>query len=384
MDQAPRVAVLVETSTSWGRRLIRGIGNYVQSHQAWRLTIEPLGINQRVRLPAGWRGEGIIARVNTPTLARQLAGTGVPVVNISGVELPGVKFPCVKTDERRIAELAVGHLQDQGIKRFAYCGESRRGYARGRVEVFSDVVAAAGHECRVFWSNRPAGRNRWRDGSRDLVGWIKRHPDPVGILAWNAISARRVAEACLVAGLRVPDEAAIISVDTDDLLGEVVRPSLSGVRLSMERIGYEAAALLAAMMAGKPPPREPLLIEPQAVVARQSTDILAIDDPLLRDAIRFIRDHDSEPIGVPDVLRAVPIARRVLERRFKEVIGRSPAQEIRRVHIERAKKLLSETHLPIPKVAEASGFRYVEHMILVFRKKVGDTPLAYRKRVQAG
>lgn len=131
-------------------------------------------------------------------------------------------------------------------------------------------------------------------------------------------------------------------------------------------------------MAGHAPPSHPILIPPTGVTPRQSSDILAFKDPLLRNAIRFIRDHAHEPIQVQDILSHAPLSRRMLEIRFREELGRSPASEIRRVRLDRAKRLLMETDLTLPRVAEACGFAEPSSLARTFRKVFGMSPTSYR------
>lgn len=164
----------------------------------------------------------------------------------------------------------------------------------------------------------------------------------------------------------------------------MVHPPISGVDVPVKRIGYEAASRLDQLMRGEAASPHETRLMPLGVTIRQSTDLVACDDPQVREAMRFIHDHAHEGIDVRDLIKAVPMARRSLERRFQEFIGRSPAEEIRRTKIEKVRRLLGATDLPIPDIAEACGFNYVEHMIPVFRKYHGVTPSRYRKIARLG
>jgi LacI family transcriptional regulator len=148
----------------------------------------------------------------------------------------------------------------------------------------------------------------------------------------------------------------------------------------MEKLGYEAAKLLARLMAGKRAPRKPVHLPPVRVVVRQSTDVMAIIDRDMVQVLRYIREHANEPITVRDVLRAVPVSRRALEQRFRALLGRSPLQVIRRAHIERAKQLLTDTDMQMPAVADASGFANAARLSLLFRRETGMTPSEFRHR----
>lgn len=192
----------------------------------------------------------------------------------------------------------------------------------------------------------------------------------------------QLTEACRQVGLRIPEDAALLGAEDDDLYCELARPALSSVRVPAEQIGREAAALLDRLLDGARPPRQPILLPPQGVVARRSSEVLAIDDPDVVAAARFIRGHGHLPLFVADVLREVPVERRSLERRFRKALGRGIWEEIRRVHVERAKRLLAETDQSIKAIAKQSGFTDFRHMAVVFRKELGLSPTAYRSRVR--
>ena len=376
-----RVAILVDTSTGWGRRLIHGIVQYGQVHGRWQFWIEPHGRHEHLRPPPGWSGEGIIARVSTPLMARELRAQRVPVVNISGIRLREQAFPVVTTDHVAAGRLAAEHFLDRGFRHFGYCGILKFTYVASQFHGFEDAVVAAGFSCDVY-DNRDRG-NDWRSQQADLIRWIRRLPKPAAIFSW-AGKGRAVLEACSVIGMRVPEDVAVLDGDEDELLNYATTPPMSGIHVPSELIGREAAAMLDRLMMRRKRRHEPpVLLKPTHVVVRQSTDTLAIDDSDLATAIRFVREHAAEPIGVEDILRKVPIARRSLERRFEQVLGRTPAAEIRRVRLETAQRLLIDTDMPVPSVAESSGFGSPEYLSYAFKRALGQTPLKYRSLMRA-
>jgi LacI family transcriptional regulator len=181
----------------------------------------------------------------------------------------------------------------------------------------------------------------------------------------------------------VPDEVAVVGVDNDDLLCNLSEPPLSSVILNPVRTGYEAAELLDQMLAGQPVAGGIRRVKPTGVVTRQSSDVLAITDAEVSQAIRFIREHAVEGIKVEAILAAIPVSRRVLESRFKKLLGRTPHDEILRVQLERVKQLLAETDLPLRVIAERAGFKHVEYLSAVFKQHVGHPPSEYRRRLTA-
>lgn len=381
--RSPQIALLIDTATDWGRRMIRGIGRYARQQGHWDIWLEQRCQHAPGRLPPGWRGDGVIARVADRAMARHLAGGPKAVVNVSTARIPGVCLPTVAADLRVAARLAVEHLLDQGFRHFGYFAPLGLSYVDIHYDSYVERLAEAGHSCSLLAARRGTGPNAlWRARQRDLQRWLTALPKPVAIVTWTSERGREVLYACRTLGLLVPEQVAVLGGDEDTLLCETCNPPLSGVALTSERIGYEAAALLHRLLQGQPPPAEPMLIEPTRVVVRQSTDILAIDDPDLARAIAYVRAHAGQPIQVRDVLRAVPVSRSWLERRFQESLGRSPAEEIRRVHLERAKQLLAETDMPVPEVAAASGFRSREYLAYAFKQATQSTPREYRTRVR--
>lgn len=375
LAQHPLVAVLVPASTGWGRSIISGVAAYANRHGPWHLHVEPEG--ERRGLPHGWKGDGIIARLSTPAVAKAVLGRGCPVVNVSGIRLEGLRQqpPRVSYDLRATGELAAEHFLDRGFRNFAYVGPPKLSYVREHQQAFTARLDRAGYPCHghaLQTGLEIAGRP-----SR-LLEWLKSLPKPVGLLTWAAIQGRFVIDACRRAGLFVPEDVAVLSGVEDPLLCEVSQPQLSAVSVNPDQIGETAAEILQLLIDGRPIPPLPIRIPPLGIITRQSTDTLAIDNPDLVQAIGFIREHAMKPIHVDDVLQAVPMSRRSLERAFQESLGRSPAMEIRRVRIERAKQLLATTDLPIPKVAQASGFGTGEYLATLFRQVTGITPLKYR------
>lgn len=382
-NQPPRVAVLVDTSTTWGRQIHRGIHRFSLKNGPWHIFFEARGQEERIRVPTGWKADGVIARVGRADMAQELKALKVPVVNVSGIQLPGVDFPRVTTDLEASARMAAQHFINRGFRHFAYFTLEGLAYVTTHHRVFADAVAAAGCDFASFKTRPLTGAEPdWNLDLAQLGDWIRSLPKPVAILAWNPSSAREIIYACHLSGILVPEEVAIMSGAEDELLCDALFMPISAVKPAGEQLGHEAARLLEALMQGRPVPEQPVMLEPLAVVARRSTDTLAIQDRALVRALSYIRENDSQRIGVKDVTRHSGVSRRALEQRFMQVLRRTPASEIRRVHLERAKRLLAETDLSIPDVAEASGYGSPEYMAGIFRSELQTTPLKYRKEIR--
>jgi LacI family transcriptional regulator len=230
------------------------------------------------------------------------------------------------------------------------------------------------------------GRNRDRyHWHSDIRRWLKTLKFPLGLMAAHDNRARMVIDTCRQLGLVVPHDVAVIGVDNDRLVCEMSQPTLSSVAPNAREIGYRAAELLERMISGKCPPAGDVLVPPVGVVARESTDIVAVDDPDLNLAVRFIRQHIAEPFAVADMLREMSVSRRWIEYRFQERFGRSPHEYVCEARVERARQMLIEAdNLPLHQIADACGFNSARGFRLVFCRLTGMTPSQYRRAARAG
>jgi len=385
-EPVKRIAILVDTSTSWGRDVIGGVHRYSRENAGWQLFVEPRGVEQRRWLPTAWQGDGVIARVGFSELATKLTELKLPVVNVSGITLPYVNFPRVVSDQVAAANLAAEHLLVRGFRNFGYFSLLGLEYVAEHQQAFLARLRMEGHSADVFSVSPQLGAEPdWNLDMKRLGKWLKSLPKPLAVFTWNSSSARELIYACMQTGLAVPEVVAVLSGTDDDLFCEVTPVPISAVKLDCEQVGYRAAAELHAMMQDPhaPPPAE-VIIPPKCIVERQSTDTLAVADPAIVKALRFIRENPAQVINVNDVAARAGLCRRALEIRFQNLIGRSPASEIRRVRIDHAIDLLQRTNLPIAMVAERSGFSSPEYMASVFRNQLATTPLQYRKREKTG
>ncbi len=380
-----RIAVLIETDSSAGCRMIRGISNYAERHGQWHLLLDPRDHEHRSALPDGWHGHGIIARITSQKQLEQLQDRRLPLVNVDDVIDPPSGIASVITDEKALAEMALAHLLDRGFRQFAYFAPPSLDYSKRRGEAFAQHVNAAGYECAVYKPGYRAGRRLgWGERLKRVERWMRTLPKPIGVLAVDANRGRQLSEICHLSGVRVPDDVAVLGGSLDELLCDVASPPLSSINVASERIGHDAAQLLDAMMVGHEPPAYPIEVPPRGVQSRQSTDLLAIDDEEIVDALRYIRQHACRGIIVEDILRQVPISRRSLEIQFRKYLGRSPAREIRRVQLERSRDLLGRRELSITEVALACGFANATRFGVAFKKDTGKTPHTFRKELLAG
>jgi LacI family transcriptional regulator len=386
----PRVAVLVETHIGPGRDMLRGIARYVRESGPWALHLEP-----RIHLFADgwepkwlstWRGHGIIARFETNSVVAAARRAGVPAVDVLG-DAPDRHFPLVHVDDTAIARLAAEHLLERGFRQFGFVSRANRHWSARRLDGFRQAVGKHGFSCSVLEvSDFEDLGEAWDGFIEQAAAWIRQQPKPLGLMLCSDHMGPPLTQACRQAGVAVPEEVAIVGVDNDDPLCAICDPPLSSVCPNHEQVGYQAAALLHRMMSGmsSPPPRQqPMMIAPRAVIVRQSSEVSAIDDPVISFALTMIRENACNGLQVRDVAEHVPVSRSVLQRRFRSVLGRSVHEEIVRMQLRKAQELLRETELPLRVIAEKTGFNHQEYMGAVFKSRLGATPGQYRRRHHA-
>jgi LacI family transcriptional regulator len=378
MARLPHVALLIETSRSYGRGVLVGVRRYLSEHRPWSVYLETRALeSEGPPWLRGWRGDGILSRTVSGALARRLRATSVPVVELRSHRLLP-RAPWVGVDNRALGEMVASHLLDRGFRNFGLLALDTEDFFRERCENFVSTLRARGFRCDVLKS--PAGP--WEAQQRALVRWVRGLARPAGVMACTDQLGFWLLDACARAGIAVPEEVAVVGVENDEALCAMSRPPMSSVALPTERIGYEAARILDRLMRGRSVPTRRTSIEPLGVVARQSSDVVAVGDARLAAALRHIREHACSGIGVDDVLRAAPMSRSTLERGLRKVLGRSPHDELLRVRLEGAKRLLAETDLKLSAVARRSGFLHVQRLCERFRAAFGETAGRYRARMR--
>lgn len=411
----PLVGLFVETGTSAGREILAGIARYVRNNGPWDLHLDPRPqIYDPNWMPLWldrWRGTGLIARVQSPSLAAAMAATGVPVVDVlgeagrepadgasegatlfesisagrKGSPSQRAGFPLVCPDDAALGRLAAEHLLDRRFQHFAYVGVRGAGWSARRRRAFAAVVAQHGCHCEVL--EEEAGSldddawDRFIDIAADAIrGW----PKPLGLMLGDDHLAPQVAQACERASAAVPEDVAVVGVGNDEPVCMAFNPPLSSVDANHAEVGYRAALLLDRLMNGAIAPEaarraSPVLVGPRTVVERPSSGASAIGDPLVAAALQRIREEACRGVQVADIAERLEISRSALQRRFRAAMGRSVHDEIVRVQIQRAKELLLDSSLSLGEVADRAGFNHREYMGSVFKARLGQTPGQFRR-----
>jgi LacI family transcriptional regulator len=388
MSGVPKVALLIETSREYGRGVLRGIVHYARLHGPWAFYITPGDFEQALPKMEQWGGTGIIARIANAKVAGSILATGLPLVamDLSEKQLaansPLSKVCEIISDSYHAAQLAANHLLERGFPNYAFVGIADKVWSVRRRNSFVKHIQQAGYTPHIYEPPKNKSDQEWGREQKSMAEWLRNLPKPIGLMACNDDRGRDVLEACRAAKVSVPEEVAVIGVDNDSLLCELANPPLSSVVLNAEHGGFEAAALLDRLMSGRATAQERIVVEPLQVVTRRSTDVVALEDVEVAHALQFIHENAGRPIQVKEIVEALDISRRTLEIRFRRAIGKSMNERIQQAHLERAKRLLLETDLPLPKVAEAAGYNSPSYMAVVFHKAFAMTPARFRNHVR--
>ncbi len=365
-----------------------GIAKHCRLYGPWQLFLEPpsyrlshVGGTPQEFHPEQWLADGFI--VSRPEIPPEIIRTGLPIIGIDVRDIiPGM--PNIIGDSVLIAQMAANHFLSHGFRRFSYCGYADIRWSRERGESFIDHLADAGYSTETFWIPEPQFSLPEQEESLRLGEWLRMLPKPRAVLVCNDDLSREVLMACQIAGIRVPDEVAILGVDNDKMICLLTNPPLSSIALDFEQAGFEAARLLDQMMSGAVQAQDQrITLNPTHLCERLSTDVMAVEDADIANALRYIREHAKQVIQVDDVVHATTISRRSLQMKFQQVLGRTINDEIRRARINHICYLLTETNLSITQIALELGYSGAEHISRFFSAEKGMTAQEYRNRFRA-
>lgn len=383
-----RVALLIESSRAFGRGLLTGIAAYSMTHGPWTFYHEERSIDDPI--PQGlkrWNPQGCIGRI-WPTLEMPVRRLGVPTINVLGEsDIPGM--PRLAPNDALISQSAVEHLINRGLRQFGFCGFRDLRFSELRKIAFREALAERGFSVSEFedgGAERPAGlvafEQKWLHQLRRMGDWLRGLPKPVGLMACNDVRAYQVSNACREVGILVPDEVAIIGVDNDPTLCELATPPLTSIDPNAPKVGYESAALLHRLVDTQETPPYEVLVEPTGIVSRRSSDVLAIPDRDVVEAVRCVRDRACQGFTVENLVDHTAVSRSTLDRWFSRYLGHSVSDEITRVRIERVKELLATTNLVVEDLSRLAGFSHPETMYRLFKESCEQTPSEFRRARQ--
>jgi len=377
MSKSLKVILLLESSREYGRQLQLGITRYSYFNGPWTFYREPGGRDRALPQLKDWGANGIIAHAKNAAAAHKIMDTGIPAI-VKGFKVEGC--PLLDADNRAIGIMGAEHLIDCGFRSFAYCGYDDLYWSLEREKAFIERIEQEAFDVLLYQQPRSRRQRSWDRELAHMAQWLELLPKPVGLMTCVDDRSQHVLHACKMVGLDVPADVAIIGVDNDELICSLANPQLSSVSLAAQRAGYETAGLLDRLMAGEEVDNPVVITQATHVVTRQSTDVMAMDDRMVAKALQYIRSHATDAIQIADVIKAVPISRRALQKRFQAVLGRTILDEIRHTRVGMVAQMLTETNLSVAQIALTCGYPGIDHISRSFGNIKHMSPLAYRKR----
>lgn len=377
-DRACTVAAIV--SPLMLRRLEPGLADFVDR----RLSFHPIDWNQPVnRLISDLvrlQPDAILAEYDAGHIESLLSMRKPMVVLMADLLISGTV--CINIDDHRLGYIAAGHLHSRGIRHFAWYGRDFQ-HAPERLRGFTDFLAERGLIAQIRHEPEQDFRQdhgtAWKSPDSDLIEWLGNLERPVGVLAAHDSLGRTLAEACAEAGLDIPDDVAVLSASDDGAVCALAHPPLSSIVIPWDALGRAAGRCLRSLLAGEPPPDDPLLIAPIQVRTRKSSDVIAQTHPLVAKALRHARDHLMELRDVAQWAREVGTHRRGLERAFQQELRKSPLEMLQRLRVTRARELLLQTDRPLSWIAEQCGFSQQEKLSTHFKRIMHIPPSVFRR-----
>ncbi len=365
--------------------MLQGILNYVRVYGPWSIHIAAGGTSD-LKMPdlRHWKGSGILGRVTTDVLARDILASKLPAVlfNPDNAYLdsshPFSKYSRTQSDSPAIGQSAAEYYLGKGFQNFAFVGAAHGpNWSLWRGEAFVTRLSKAGKKCHVY----PLPTRQLTDWDTErphLCTWLKKLPKPIAIFVANDNRAQQILDACLVAEIGVPYEAAVLGVNNDVLVCETCIPPLSSIALDAEKAGYEAARMLDELMLHRGARQQVMTYGPSGVASRASTETIQVADRLVIRALEFIRINGGLMIRVSDVANHLGVTPRWAEMRFQQTLGQSIQETIQRARMSTVCAMLTETDLSLNAISKKCGFSHPNHLCALFKHLFGTTMSAYR------
>jgi LacI family transcriptional regulator len=354
---------------SYDQSAHEGIARYV-GEKGWHLNVSIL---KDFQLPQHWQGDGIITSLNdSQSLEAFVLAANVPTVDLS-IWRQDIDLPRVVADNAAIGRLGAEHFLEIAYPHCAWFALADNPVSQSRYKAYHARLEEAGISCIRLDTERP------QDGNF-ITEKLLALPKPCAIYTKSDYDSAWIASLCHNAGIAIPEDIAILGADDNRLICENQLVPLSSVRHDLQTIGYRGAALLDQLMRGITPKNKLTLIQPKGITIRQSTDYLAVTDPLILRVLDYLKSNLRRPIGTNDLVREFDTSRRSLETKFRAAMHCSVREHLIQIRLKEAQKLLRTSTEPVEQIAAMTGFCHSPHFSNTFKKKFGITPKSFRTR----
>jgi len=380
-----KIILLTDFAEEYGKSLLRGITKYSREHGPWvfcrmpEFYRESKGVDGILAWAREWGADGIIGQFYNDHDVHKLEAAGIPIISQDFKERHDY-LPNITGGYKQAGMMGAEYFLKKGFRHFAFYGFKDIVWSRERSMGYEERVKAAGYEVNYFEHRKSRSRELWYYKPSSLSEWLINLPKPIALMTCDDNQGLHITEACRHAGIRIPEEVAVLGVDNDAMLCELSDPPLSSISLDAEKGGYEAARLLEQMIRSGSGEAADIIVEPTQVVTRHSTDIYATNDTYIATALRFIHQNIDKNLKVEDVQRQVPLSRRSLEKRFHQITGYPVYEYIYNLRIEKFTERLLETDMTIFEIALDLGLNDSKNIARQFKQIKGCTPVKKKKK----
>ncbi|MBL0739644.1 AraC family transcriptional regulator [Chryseolinea lacunae] len=380
-----KIILLSDFAEEYYKNLLRGITRYSKDHGPWTFCRMPqyyretIGIDGILEWAHEWGADGIIGQFYNSEEVTEFTKANIPVIAQDFKER-FTNIPNITGAYHETGRLGADYFLKKGFKNFAFYGFNNIVWSRERAQGFEERVKEAGYDVHYYEHKELRTRDLWYYKPSELSRWLQSLPKPIALMTCDDNQGHHITEAAGHAGIRLPDEVAVLGVDNDEMLCNLSDPPLSSINLDAEKCGYEAARMMEKMITQKNFVARDIVVKPTHIITRHSTDIFASNDKYIVNALKYIHENLDKNLKVDQVLREVPLSRRSLEKRFIQTTGYPVYEYIYNQRIEKFTQKLLETDLTIFEIALDLGLTDSKNIARQFKQIKGLTPVEYRKK----
>ena len=378
-----RILILIDYSSEFSRRLLRGLIQYSKDHGPWLFYRLPTyyktmyGKEGIVEWAKSWKADAILAKWDHEG-TNLLSTLNIPVV-LQNFKSRSPHFSNLTGDYYGTGEMAAKFFIKRRYRNFAFYGNKDVIWSQERAEGFRSEVEKVGGNYYYFESEDLGGKE-WSSKHIEMDEWLLSLPKPVGLFACDDDFALRISQICRINNIKIPEEISLLGVDNDDLICNLSDPPISSIVTDVEKGGYETGRLIDRML--KEEINEPfdIIVKPARIELGKSTEKYDISNDYISEVVNYIEDNFTKEINIESLTELVPLSRRNLEVKFKEEMGTTIYQFILNCRIDYFADLLISSERTLYDMALESGFNDCKNISRIFKKHKGYTPVEYKNK----
>ncbi|NLU29401.1 MAG: DNA-binding transcriptional regulator [Bacteroidales bacterium] len=381
-----KVLLLIDYSSEFSRRLLKGLIQYSREYGPWIFYRLPsyyktlYGKEGIVEWAKEWQADAIIARWDHEG-TNLLEALNIPVV-LQNYRARSDHFSNLTGDYFGTGEMAARFFIKRRYTNFAFYGNKDVVWSRERAEGFRREIEKNGGNYYYFETENLNGE-QWSSSHMKLDEWLISLPKPIAMFACDDSFALQVSEICKINNIRIPEEISLLGVDNDELICNLSDPPISSIVTDVENGGYEVGRLIDRFIKGERKEPFNIIIKPTRFELRKSTEKYNIENEYVSTIVNYIEDNFTDEIDIESLTNLVPLSRRNLEVKFKNEMNTSIYLFMLSCRIEYFAHLLITTDRPLFDLALESGFNDCKNISRIFKKFKGCTPLEYRQELSS-